>query len=387
MEFSETRRGYDPAQVDEFLERVGRGIGQLRQRLADAEARASATAGTDGAPQLHDPDRAVQRMLAAAQETADRVVHDAESDAVEVRRQAESHAVRVTAEAEQRAGKLVSDAEQQAARITSAAAAEARRVVEETRAPLVAEVESLKSAREELTADVERLEAHLADRRSALGEVVDQLRALVDGSPLVPPPAPETADVDPEVVETSIEVSEPEPSPVADEVADTTGETDVTPGASAGPAALGAVADEPARDDADTGSSEVLDLTDRDHDGESAQELLWAEEDTAAASPRRSAAHDDDASDDTRDGEVIRGAFAERLPDEGGDAPLDFYEADGDGTFGVDDDATGDTFLDELRRAVDDEDPLGRPDDEADRAMAAFFDQDDEEPKGRFRRR
>jgi hypothetical protein len=41
-----------------------------------------------------------------------------------------------------------------------------------------------------------------------------------------------------------------------------------------------------------------------------------------------------------------------------------------------------DGFLDELRKAVDDETPLGPPDEDADRAMQAFFEQGTEtEPK------
>ena len=42
VEFQQVRRGYDPAEVDAFLDRIEAAMGKLQQQLVDATARAQA---------------------------------------------------------------------------------------------------------------------------------------------------------------------------------------------------------------------------------------------------------------------------------------------------------------------------------------------------------
>lgn len=176
VEFAERWRGYDPGEVDEFLERLGAGVAELRQRLQEAEARAEAAerrAAAAEARAAHGPGETadvetIQRTLLLAQRTADAAIHDAEQQAA-----------RTVAVAEERASAMLAEAE-----------AEARRTVEGARQRLQSEVTSLEQAREALQGDVALLERHLEDARQRLRVSLRDLQEVLDHPELLRTPAP-----------------------------------------------------------------------------------------------------------------------------------------------------------------------------------------------------
>src|SRR5262245_44088635 len=95
VEFHQKMRGYDPDEVDDFLERVATAVGQLTERLHEAESRA-ATADRrtfdlerkvrefDERPPARDDDEdieTIKRTLVLAQKTADAAVNEAKDEA------------------------------------------------------------------------------------------------------------------------------------------------------------------------------------------------------------------------------------------------------------------------------------------------------------------
>lgn len=172
VEFRGALRGYNPDDVDEFLDRVAAGIEILQERLRQATERAVRAEarlndlgeGADG----------LRNTLVLAQRTADLAVQEAKDQAAAI-----------VAEAEQRAAANAAEAERAAA----VAAVEAQR-------QLRAEIAELGQARDALRADVAALEAHLDSERTrvkeALAEVLRRLDAHASRASDAPPDTPVT---------------------------------------------------------------------------------------------------------------------------------------------------------------------------------------------------
>lgn len=182
VEFADRWRGYDQAEVDDFLERVAAGVADLRQRLAEAEARAEAAErraavaesrmGSAGSAEA-DADT-IRRTLLLAQRTADAAVQEAQEQAA-----------RTLAAAQERAQAMLADAE-----------TEARRTVDDTRQRILHEIASLESARDALRGDVGLLERHLEDSRQRLRASLRDLQEVLDHPELLrPAPAPQLSGV------------------------------------------------------------------------------------------------------------------------------------------------------------------------------------------------
>lgn len=201
VDFRRAYRGYDPDEVDDFLERVAVAVGQLQTQLAEAVerarnaegrvqqaqreveearrqvARAQQTSQTAPAPQAAAPpavpDAAAQaaaarevddlndelrRTLVLAQRTADAAI-----------REAREQAMKITGEADERAQRRIADAE-----------AEARRKSDEARSKLLAEIAELEGIRESFRGDVTVLERHLEEQRLQLRSTLQELQRLLD---------------------------------------------------------------------------------------------------------------------------------------------------------------------------------------------------------------
>jgi cell division initiation protein len=172
VEFHQKMRGYDPDEVDDFLERVAVAVGQLTERLHEAEGRAAAAdrrafelerkvRELDERPAARGEDEdteTIKRTLVLAQKTADAAVKEAKDEAQ-----------RTLSEAREQADTLVSDAE-----------IEARRTSEETRQRMADEVVSLEEAREALKADHGILERHLEEQRLRVRGAIADLQHLLD---------------------------------------------------------------------------------------------------------------------------------------------------------------------------------------------------------------
>ncbi|MGN6694059.1 MAG: DivIVA domain-containing protein [Aquihabitans sp.] len=267
-EFKKYRgKGYDPTEVDDFLDRAtamaakvevqltqaleqakaaGGGSGpdpaaieaEIERRVADqvaaqlAAQAAAAPAATPSGPSEDEVAAEAQRTLVMAQRTADAAVREARDDAEKMVAAAKEQAEALLADAEARASATNSETEQHAAavraEVEAAAAAERR----EARQRLANEIGELEGLRESLRSDVSVLERHVEEQRSQLGSTLAELHQILDdpsGFRLAPAPAlndpelPDFSDLDepePEVVVaepvTAEPVAEPAPSPTAE---------------------------------------------------------------------------------------------------------------------------------------------------------------------------
>src|SRR3954447_2545337 len=185
VEFHQKMRGYDPDEVDDFLERVASAVEQFLERVRVAETRAAAAErraaeleqarGARAAPVTKpvaaetDETDAIKRTLVLAQRTADAAVKEAEEEASRTLRTAQEQVQRLYAEAQEQARKLVIDAE-----------SDARKKSDDTRQRLVKEIITLEATRDALRADQGILERHLDEQRLRLRSSIGELQRLLD---------------------------------------------------------------------------------------------------------------------------------------------------------------------------------------------------------------
>jgi DivIVA domain-containing protein len=202
VEFHQKMRGYDPDEVDDFLERVAAAVGQMHDRIREAAERAAiaerraaelearvrdvngrpaapapapahvqaqAPVAKPTSPSDEDDAETIRRTLILAQRTADAAVKDAQDAAARTLQSAEEQAQRVLTEAQERARQLVTEAE-----------SEARKTADGTRQRLVSEIISLEEARDGLRADHGILERHLEEQRLRLRSSIGDLQRLLD---------------------------------------------------------------------------------------------------------------------------------------------------------------------------------------------------------------
>lgn len=201
VKFSERRKGYDPDEVDNFLERVSAAVAQLQDKLRDAttkaeeadarineakrnqavaesqvdqlkadlhQAQANAPAAAPVVSSANDAEKA-SALLVMAQKTADAAVEDA-------RRKADT----TLTEARAAATTLVGDAEADADRIRSDARRIADDMVEQKRAAARAEVAALEELKGQIQFDVDVLQRHVDEERSGLRNALARLGELVE---------------------------------------------------------------------------------------------------------------------------------------------------------------------------------------------------------------
>lgn len=191
VEFHQKMRGYDPDEVDDFLERVAVAVGGLQERARDAADRAvvAERRAADLESRLRDfssrsdPSPApaavtvmsdeeadtIKRTLVLAQRTADAAVKEAEATAA-----------RAVESAREQARQILADARDEARRLAEAADAEARRGADETRQRLVSEIIAFEEHRDTLRADQGILERHLEEQRLRLRSSIGELQRLLD---------------------------------------------------------------------------------------------------------------------------------------------------------------------------------------------------------------
>ena len=194
--FRERLRGYNPDDVDEFLERVALGVELLEERLAQAAERVARAErvvderGTGGT--------VAHRTLQLAERTAELAV----------------------GEAREEAARVVAAAQREARVVLDEARDEARRLADEAQAELRAEVSRLDMTRKLLGDDVAALERFVAEQR-AMAQ-----RSLADAAirlgELVPDPAapPELREVTSTGATEAAPVAVPEPAPTDADVDD-----------------------------------------------------------------------------------------------------------------------------------------------------------------------
>ena len=234
-EFKKYRgKGYDPTEVDDFLDRAtamaakvevqltqaleqakGAGSGpdpasveaEVERRVAEqvAEQVAAARAAAPSGPSEDETAQEAQRTLVMAQRTADAAVREAREDADKLLAAAKEQAEALLADAAARASSINAECDEQAATTRAAVEAEAAAERREARQRLASEIGELEGVREALRSDVSVLERHVEEQRSQLGSTLAELHQILDdpsGFRMAPAPAladpavPDFSDLD-----------------------------------------------------------------------------------------------------------------------------------------------------------------------------------------------
>ena len=363
VQFREQWRGYNPDEVDEFLERVASGVEELQQRLNEAVERAS---NAERRLLERSDEDEIRRTLVLAQRTA-----------VASMEEARTEADRLVSETEARCRHLVAEAEAQAARLDADIATRRR-----------LELGDLAEQRAALQLDIEHLRSFLEGERTRLADLLRgqvewiesgyELRDLPTISDVAPPP--------PLVPSAPVEMRAAEvldAPPIEDE--------------------LGA-APEAIEEDSFASILEPETETETEPEaGSAVDELRLAREELADAL-RRAGVDTVDADDEEPSSEEPALQLEPQLPrpplfdDRGGDAtgaydvladePRATPEPEADEPQWRDEEAEDDPFLAELRRAVVDTEPLGPRDHEHRPTPAPHQQRDDvdDDAGGFFRR-
>ncbi|MEM7094381.1 MAG: DivIVA domain-containing protein [Actinomycetota bacterium] len=175
-DFTVRPEGYDRAEVDNYL-RVLRA--ELQEQRHALETMTTEQARVDA--RLHDPEGAVTRTLAIAQETADRVLHDAQIEADRRRAEAEEAAAATMADADARAAKMMADIETQTAEVRAQGIAAARTAIQVERDKAVAELGQIRRARDDIRAEAIELQSILERYARQSNEASEILAGAASG--------------------------------------------------------------------------------------------------------------------------------------------------------------------------------------------------------------
>lgn len=367
-EFNDARKGYDRAEVDDFLDRAVAMATKVEAKLTETmdQSKASgAAAGPTAAeveaeverrvavrlseqpapppgPSEEEMAEEVRRTIVLAQRTADAAVREAREDAA-----------KLLADANERAAGIDAQVASEAAAARAAVAAEVATERGEARERLAAEISELEGIREALRSDVTVLERHVEEQRNQLRSTVGELQRLLDdpgGFRMAPTPAL----LDPVLPGADPAPGSPAASPPAAEVPAPV-EPEVAVEAPADPPVFdAAVAADPVDDssapDPDVGPddpADSLDFSDVDHEAPGVAPL------------------------DSGPPTAPVSAVDLGLP------PQDLARHPAD----------EDAFLSELRKAMADEEPLG-PREQTQQDTADFYGDDDDDRRGwRFGKR
>jgi DivIVA domain-containing protein len=191
VEFREARRGgYNTRDVDDFIERVASGVGQLNERVREAQARADAAESRlvevsreadelrrrpAPAAEASETDETLRRTLVLAQRTADATIKEAKEEA----------------------NRVLSEAREEAARTRAEAEAEARRGADDARAKAQREVETLLTNRDKLKSDLDALSRRIEEQRQQVRSGISELQRVLDDPAALKPVGPvKLADVE-----------------------------------------------------------------------------------------------------------------------------------------------------------------------------------------------
>jgi DivIVA domain-containing protein len=193
-QFRTVRKGYDPDEVESFLQRASKALEEAQQQATAMEARARAAVArlqevssgasapppppADGQPAPEvvrvsaDEAETISRTLVLAQRTADAAIADAKAEADRILSAARSESETTLDSTREMSAKLLDDAR-----------VEARRVSEAERQAAENEVQSLVARREFLVGDVDQLEQFLIEQRERLRAAARELEAMVERVP------------------------------------------------------------------------------------------------------------------------------------------------------------------------------------------------------------
>jgi cell division initiation protein len=346
FDFAEKFRGYDPDQVDDFLERVGATLTRLGDELraqteraeraesALADARSQLENAPKAAPApapVSEPDDVEQATstLVLAKRTAEAAINEARGEASKLLSEARAEADRFVAEARARRDEMMREARDKAEAEFSGQS-EARRT----------EIAELDTAKKGLGDNLSILEGRLAEYRKQLSEVHTKIGTLLEDPDSLKTKPPLDVDMAPTAV----------PSPAASPFYSTSSTPVVTA--------------EPPAETVDPGDVSVVSSPDEGESGDPWGPGSWSEV---------SAALGDEPGEATV-------ATATATPEGDDEERDDVFRPASPVVESVATEDTGDRYMQELHEAVN----VDEADD--DPAMDEFFDGRDERPK-RFGRR
>jgi len=215
IEFSEKFRGYDPDQVDDFLERVGASLSELlaevdeltgrvqqaerdaaeaRDRAASAPVAAvvAAPASVPVAATMSDEEEIAHatRTLTLAQRTAEAAIAEARAEAAKMTEAAHSRAEAATRDATAEAERLLRDAHAQREELVRRAREDAEAEFGTQKTRFTEEIRVLDGQRTELSGHVSALEERISEYRAHLTGFVDQMRQVIDDPTTLAPLPP-----------------------------------------------------------------------------------------------------------------------------------------------------------------------------------------------------
>lgn len=173
--FTLRTEGYDESEVDAYVAQLRGEIVELRRALD------TATHASEDDARLHDPEGAVTRTLAIAQETADRVLHDAQVEADRRRIYADEQANSTIREAENRASTMLAEIEAQATEVREQGIAAARSAIKVERDKAMAELSQVRRVRDDLRDEAADLKSALDRYRIQAREASDVLASAATG--------------------------------------------------------------------------------------------------------------------------------------------------------------------------------------------------------------
>jgi DivIVA domain-containing protein len=169
-EFRIVKRGYDPDEVNAFLDQIALGVGELKRKLVEAEDTAAIARKAAAAPKAAP---APAPAAAPAPSTEAEEIHRA---LILAQRAADEEVRKATEEG----ATLVASARQQAEDLRAEVEAEVARRRDEGRTDLLTEIDELERVRDSLSNDVVVLERHVEEQREVVQAAVGELQSLLD---------------------------------------------------------------------------------------------------------------------------------------------------------------------------------------------------------------
>ena len=209
VRFSVSRKGYDPDEVDNFLERVSAAVAQLQDKLRQATSTAEA-AEARAADAVRNESRLQARIseletgVAAAPTPA--VVAPIRS--VDPSIDAEQ-ASSVLVMAQRTADATINEARTNAAQMLTESEVEASRILSAAKTQTDDALRDLDKTRRELAADNAALEAFLSEQRAVIANGLSRIQAVIDDPTALRIGTPPVEFASPSVIQ------EPAPAPAA----------------------------------------------------------------------------------------------------------------------------------------------------------------------------
>lgn len=174
IQFKVSRKGYDPGEVDAFLERLSAAVTQMQDRLRQASATAQ-----DAERRASEAVREAQILQTRVDELESGVVFASAGEDVSPEFEAEQ-ASSVLAMAKRTADAVMNDARTNAAALLSEAETEASNILRDAKEKAIAAVGDLDATRQELSADAAALAAFMDEQRASLSAGLSRIQHVLD---------------------------------------------------------------------------------------------------------------------------------------------------------------------------------------------------------------